>query len=138
MADYSVTPGNVVPTAALKTTLIAGEAIDAGELIYKKASDSKAYLAQIDGTEEEADAIGIAVVSAGTGQPVVYQTSGPLAMGSVFTAAGAVVMASRTAGKLAPIADLSTSDFLTLVGWSTSATTLNISLQKTGVETAAS
>lgn len=133
MADFTVTAGNIAPSETSRDTLLAGEAITAGQVIYKKSADQKAWKAQNDGTEAEAQAIGIALNGAAAGQPVAYQKSGALTFGSTFAAAGALVCVSATAGGLCPVADVGSGKRLTIVGVSTSASVLNIDLNVTGV-----
>lgn len=131
MADFSITAGNVVANAGQAKTKIAGEAIAAGEYIYVK-NDGKAWKAQCDGTEAEADVIGMAVNSAAAGQVVAYQT-GEVTVGSVYGAAAVPLVLSRTAGKAMPVDDLASGDRIVLLGWSKSATVSVVHVINTGI-----
>lgn len=134
MADYTITAANVVPNSTSGNIGVAGEAIAAGECVYKKTSDGLYYKAQRDGTAEEANVAGIAVCSCSANQPFVFLGGGTLACGSAFSAAGATISVSANAGKLAPIGDVGTGDFISIVGFSESATVLRININATGIE----
>lgn len=141
MADYTVTAANVLPPSATAKTLIAGEAITAGMSIYLKASDGLAYKAQHDGTAAEAACIGIAVNSAAAGQVVSYVSSGDIVLGAAtFTAAGEIVCVGAGAGGLCIETDVGSSDFLVILGWSISTTTMRFNTSQgiinTGIELA--
>lgn len=134
MADFSIIATNVVsPTKVPRTVGIAGETITAGQAIYKKSADSKYYKAQCDGTAEEAQVAGIAINGATAGQSVTFVSSGDLTMGSAFAAAGKTVVASATAGGIAPIGDLTTGNYLTIVGYTKSATVIEVKPEIRGV-----
>jgi hypothetical protein len=102
MAAISVTAANVLEGAnAKKRVMKAGETVTAGQVVYE--SGGKAYLAQSDGTQAEATAVGITLGGAGANQPVSvdiedddFTPGGTL----VLTAAGGagLVIVSATAG----------------------------------------
>jgi len=107
MAQLSITPSTVVPgTAAVKRTLIAAEAIEAGETIYKD-TDGKAALTDASDT----DKIGVIGVACNTaevaGQPVTYAvTDEAFDLGASVTN-GEPVLLDDVPGKLCTdIADL--------------------------------
>ena len=138
MADFSITATNVVAPLSSsgqppKTAGVAGETITAGQALYRKSADSKLWKAQCDGTAEEASFVGIAINGATAGQTVTYVASGSLTMGSAFAAAGKTVVVSSTAGGIAPIADLTTGNYLSIVGYTTSASVLEVKPEVRGV-----
>jgi len=133
MANFSITAANVQFPSTSRLTLVAGEAITAGQVIYKKSSDGKAYLAQCDGTPEEAVVEGVAINNAAAGQPVNYRNEGALTTGTAFTAAGKLLLLSATAGSMMPAADLATGNKVSVVGVSTgTGTSMNIAIFNTG------
>jgi hypothetical protein len=137
MADYTITASNVVTSLTGRSSGIAGEAIAAGQLLYIKAADSKLYLAQADGaTAAEAVVVGMALNSAAAGQPVFYQSSGAITVGAVFAAAGQVLILAQTAGKCCDAADITTGDYLTIVGYSSSTVAAVLDITATGLEIA--
>ena len=110
MADLTPTVTEVLPgTGARMNRLICGAAVTPGEVIYKKAADGLAYLAQADGTLEEATVAGIALNGAGIGQPVTYQQPGvEITIGSTAALTrGEIYCLSFTPGKIAVEADIS-------------------------------
>ncbi len=118
MADVVVVAANVALDPAISSDtgdLIAGEAITQGQPVRISAADSKAYRAQSTTTVDDAAAVGIALNSASTGQPVRYATYGTMDLGVTLTD-GAVYVVSETIGGIAPVADLTTGNFLTLLG----------------------
>lgn len=119
-------------------TAVAGEAIDAGEVVYLDTGDTdangkgKAKLAQCDGTALQATVKGIAINSAAAGQVVAIHTTGALTVNSVLTQ-GVTYYLSATAGKIAPRADLVTGNDVVLLGTASSATSLTVKIDNTGI-----
>ncbi len=66
-------------------------------------------------------AVGVSLHAALAGQPISYGTSGPLNFGAILLA-GKWYVASATAGGIAPVADLTTGWYSTMLmyGYSTS------------------
>lgn len=106
MADITVTAANVLKTAATIGSGTAGEAITAGQPVYLKASDSKLYKAQADGTAEEVAAVGIALHGAGANQPLSYAGNGSTLNIGGTTAKAITYCVSAAAGGIAPMGDL--------------------------------
>lgn len=134
MAEYTITPANLVTTEK-GTNAIADEAIVAGQLFYLDSEDSnRAKLCQAD-AEATATVKYMALNSAAADQPVAGIASGTFEVGSIFTAAGKVLALSPdTAGKMIDVGDISTGEFLSIVGWSTSATAFQLNIANTGIE----
>lgn len=106
MADLSITASNVVPALDGKVGQ-AGEAMDAGDLIYYKKSDSKWYLAAA--ATDAGDTLYAICVSGATAanQQIVYfnTVSQTVAVGAILTQ-GTIYVMSPTSGKLAEAGDL--------------------------------
>jgi hypothetical protein len=133
MADYAITAANVQYGSTATGTLVAGEALAAGDIIYRKASDGKAYKADANAAGADA-ALGMCVNSAAAGQPVSYVTSGEVEVGAaVFTGAGKPVILSGTAGKMADVGDAVAGWKLVLLGWSTGTSKLKLNIVQTGI-----
>jgi predicted transcriptional regulator len=126
-ADLSVTAASVVPgSGAVLETATAGEALTAGQFVYKKAADGKWYKADCNSaTAEVRVASGVAVNGAAAGQPVVVQKSGAITIGATMTA-GVVYYLSGTAGGIRPVADNTTGDYPQVLGMATSTTVLQL------------
>lgn len=139
MTEYSATSSSVIVTNAVAQSLVAGEAIAAGELIYLKSSDGKVYKAQRDGTVEEATVLGIAGNSAATGQPVQYYTGGTVALQSgIFTTPGAaqLLVLGPTAGRFSDASDLDAVNdhYVSVIGWALDADSMKLAISNTGIQ----
>jgi len=139
MGEFTPTAANVVVTGGTIRRLTAGEAITAGQLVYQKAADSKAWLAQSDGTAEEATIAGIAINNAAAGQPVNYVAEGDVTMQSgIFTTPGTgqILVLGPTAGKfqLASDLDAANDDYVSIVGMSISANAMRLAINNTGLQ----
>lgn len=117
MADLVITASQVVPsTNARFQTGDAGEALTAGMPAYRKTADRKWYKADADAVDS-AEAAGIVVCDAAAGQRVFVQDDGDLVLGAAAApVAGETYVVSATAGKIAPIADLASGDYVTHLG----------------------
>ena len=120
MADITVTPASVVPGASATTIQsTAGETITAGMAVYLKASDSRWWKAQCDGTAAESGngtSYGIALCGASAGQPIVVDIADSGVTIGGTTVVGTVYVVSATAGGIGPWADLASTNFVTVIG----------------------
>lgn len=136
MADLSITATQVLPatSGANFEELVAGEAIDLGEVCYKKASDSKAWRAKVL-TAAEAAAIGVAVSCAKAAeQKVVLQKSGSVTLGAgAAPAVGTPYFVSDNAGKIAVLGDLGAADYMTYLGVGESGNKLKLGIVATAI-----
>jgi hypothetical protein len=134
MADLSLTAANIVPSVnATKASGTAGEALAAGDLIYKKASDGFYYKADANDSTK-VPVVGMAACSAATAQPFFFYTAdSALEVGSHSAGIGTPLFSSATAGKICPAADLSTSMRTQLIGITTTATKINFAIVDGGV-----
>ncbi|WP_425065605.1 hypothetical protein [Reyranella sp.] len=120
MTALSITKANVswAGVGPVSADQIAGEAFDAGDMVYLKASDSKWYKAQDDGTAEEAGSEGIGM-ALGTADAANARVSiaRPGAIVNLGTGtAGVVYCLGDTPGDLVPNADNGSGDKVTVVG----------------------
>jgi hypothetical protein len=76
--------------------------------------------------------VGIALNAASTGQPVTYQTSGPITIGATVVV-GTAYYASTTAGGVCLESDLVTGDFATFLGFATTAAVITLDIKAAGV-----
>jgi hypothetical protein len=119
MADKSLTPASVVPSA--NATLIYGTygaTVTAGQAVYADATalDSlgraKFKLADNNASAATAAMQGIAVNGGSDGQPATICQADPVfTHGLATVAAGDVLVLSATAGGIAPVADLATGNY---------------------------
>jgi len=133
MADLAPAAANVVADYQAKIkTGVAGEALSAGETVYiDSTDDDELKLAKHDGTEVEAQAVGIVLADALDAAAVTYITEGELALGSILTA-GVVYGLSATYGAVAPITDTGSADYVTVLGVAKSAGTLQVKIIVSG------
>ena len=128
MADLTITAANVKKTdSTLITEGIAGATITAGQPVYKDSTASNKLKPADADVLASAAAVGIALHGASADQPLKYATGGNLTLGAVMTA-GAVYVVSTTAGGIAPVADLGSGDYVTLLGIATSTSNLKLSI----------
>lgn len=116
MAALTVTAAQVLPSTPYNSvTGIGGAAITQGQSVYYDATTGTWKLAQADGTVAEAgaDGYGIAMTACGaSGQPLVVALPGSvITLGAgAAPVAGTVYGPGDTAGSLAPMADMGSTD----------------------------
>lgn len=136
MATYTITASAVLP-AGTSLGALAGEAINAGEVVRIDSTDGKAYKAESADTEQKARASGIAVNTAVAGQPVSYVSSGDVTVDAgLFTTigVGALLVLAPTAGKAMDVGDLATTNWVTILGWVVAANKLRLSITRTATQ----
>jgi hypothetical protein len=117
MADISITAASVAASsAASKVTGVAGATITAGQVVYLDTTTNTYKLADSNLSAAAAKEAGIALDSATAGQPLTIVRSDPSFTLGGTVAAGAVVVLSATAGAIAPVADLATGMYTTVLG----------------------
>jgi hypothetical protein len=126
-ADLTVTAASVAPGSdAVTVAGTAGEALTAGQAVYRKSADRKWYKADCNSaTAEVRVASGIAATGSAAGQPVVVQTGGSITIGATVTN-GTVYFLSGTAGGIRPAADNTTGDYPQAIGIATSASVIKL------------
>ena len=134
MADISQTAANVA--AGSSTTRVqlvqAGEAITQGQPVYL-ASDGKYYQTDANDTAENAQAKGVAVSPASTDGYILMAVDGLINLGATL-AVGQVYVVSATKGAIAPYGDLTTNDYVTILGVATTTALLDINILISGVQ----
>jgi len=134
MVDLVIVATNVKAGAdATKENGIAGEAIVAGDLVYKGLG-GKYFKADNDSVTAGANQIrGFALNSApAIDQPLTVQTNGDITLGAVLIA-GATYFLSNGPGKLCPDADVGAGEKVNLVGTARSTSVLTIDPSFPGV-----
>jgi hypothetical protein len=134
MADLTITAANVVPGSnAVLETGFAGEALTAGQAVYRSSTTAKWMKADSNSATAEAKtADGIALTGSAANQPVVVQKRGDLTAGATLTL-GAAYYLSDTAGGIAPAADLSSGENVCLLGIAKSTSVLAVDIVAPGV-----
>lgn len=134
MTDLSITATAVLAGSdSVQERGTAGEAIDAGEVVYKDATTGEYMLADADAASAAGRTpIGIALNSAGDGQPLTIHKLGDLTINAAMTA-GVTYYLSDEPGKICPLADLATGDYYCIVGIAKSTTVLKVGFAYSGV-----
>lgn len=134
MADLAITAANVVSGAGSRKTVgIAGVAVTAGQPVYSDPADGKYRLADSDsGTAAARAPAGIALHAAAAGQPLSVHLEGPLTIGAAVSQ-GVGYYLSKNAGGVAPVADLTSGCYPTILGFAISATVINVKIHQAGV-----
>lgn len=130
MTDISVTAANVRKGANAKIEHgLAAAAILAGQVVYKDPATGKFGLCDCDSaTDAVRWPYGIAVSSApGADQDVAIQTEGDINPGGTAVR-GQIYVASGNAGGIAPVADLASGDYVSVLGIGTSASNIMLRL----------
>jgi len=133
MADITVTAASVVAaSSASRTNETAGGTITAGQAVFKNSSNVW-LAAQADSADTAGTAgkIGIALNGAAINQPVSVVTAGALTAGATLVVGETYVLSAAAAGGIAPVGDLETGDYVTVLGVATSTSVLAVAPQAT-------
>ena len=114
---------------------IAGEAISAGMPVYKDSADGDQYKKSRANAEATALCDGIAMCSAGDGQPIVVARLDGVVinLGATLTIGETYVVSDATAGKIQPIGDYGSGDFPVILGTALTAANFELNIKAAGV-----
>lgn len=132
MVDVSITAANVVPTTTTeKRTVTCGAAITAGLAVYEDSADGfKVKAADCTTSAATAKVAGLALGGGNDDGPLLIATGGELDLG--FTATEGVIYVLSEAGAIAPVADLATGDYVTVIGVGNSSGNVDLIVKSTG------
>ncbi len=134
MADLSITTGNlqIASSRSRPQTVQAGSSIAIGKLVYLDSTSGKYELANADAAAT-ATVAGIAVTGASAdGYFSMLQTTS-LVLGATIVAGTPYYLSSANAGGIAPFADLGSGDTVTLLGFASTTSVLDLNIQSTGI-----
>ncbi|MCA0025476.1 MULTISPECIES: hypothetical protein [unclassified Mesorhizobium] len=134
MTDLVITAANVVAGANAETeTGAAGEAITAGQPVYRSSTTKKLMKAHSNGASAEIRTpIGVALNGGAVDQPIKVQKGGDVTIGATLTP-GVAYYLSDTPGGICPVADIGTGEYVCLIGLAKSASVLALDIRYTGV-----
>lgn len=137
MADLTQTPANVAITEDVQVQIvIAGEAITQGMPIYQNPLTSKYFQADADTVDDAAaNAIALTPAAADGDEFVRAYTiaeTGSIDLGATLTV-GEVYVVSTNKGKIAPLSDLTTGDYVTILGVASATDNLLLNINASGV-----
>lgn len=135
MADITVTAADVglADTGVVTQTVQVAVAVTQGQVGYLDTTESKYRLADADLSSAAASAAGIFLTPAAIDGYAVIATIGPVDVGATLTV-GETYVVSGTAGGIAPIADLATGDYVTILGIATAAGKLQLDISASGAQ----
>lgn len=138
MADITITDTSVGDSSGgkLVTGYIAGETITAGQQLYRKLTDGRLYKGKANGTEREAECVGIAANGASAGQAMSVWTGGDIAIGGTAAAGVLFLVSSNAAGGIMPAADLDSTDWVTILGVGKGNGILGVNIYKSHIQAA--
>ncbi|CAI2935027.1 hypothetical protein [Aminobacter niigataensis] len=133
MTDISITAANVVAGEnSSRDTGSAGEAITAGQPVYKAATGKWMLADSNSATAAARKAGGIALNSASLNQPLAVHKAGDITIGGTLTP-GVAYYLSDTPGGICPVADIGAGEYVCLLGIAKSASVLAVGIQAPGV-----
>ena len=133
MADLSVVAADVVSVSGATTIRgTAGVTITAGQLVYLNSTTGKYALANGDNAATDT-VVGIAAHGASLNQPLQIITGGVVDLGVTLTVGEIYVLSAAAAGAIAPKGDLSSGEFVSVVGVAQTADNLLLGIINSGV-----
>jgi hypothetical protein len=135
MADLVITAADVkAGTNARTADGTAGEALTAGEVLYRDSTDNKIKKADADTSAATATAVGIALHASLDGQPIKYQFAGNITIGAATVVAQTYVL-SDTPGGIRQCDDVAigSGDFTSILGVAPSVTEITLKFDNSGV-----
>jgi len=137
MADLTITAASVVAGSnSTQEWGVAGATITAGSTVYYDTTTSKWKLADANDASlpvRMSSKGGIALTGSSDGQPICVLRAGDVVIGATLTA-GTAYYLSGTAGKICPLADVTTGMSVVLLGIASSTTNLKVAIAYSGVQ----
>ena len=135
MAELTITAANVIKGAGTTSRAgIAGATLTAGMPIYLDNTDEDLGKPCQANAEATASCDGICLNGASAGQPFDYLPSGDITLGTgVMTKGETYAVSDATAGKIRPVDELASGDYVTILGVAESTSVLALDIQNSGV-----
>lgn len=134
MSDLVVTASGVVPanvnTPILRGTVFPGETIAQGQAVYPDPNNAgQIRKAQSNNSTASANFGGITLNGASGGQPIAYTGPGDVTLpttgtGTTLVVGQVYVVSAANAGGIAPLSDLASGNYVSVVGVATSTNNL--------------
>lgn len=137
MANLSQTAANVAAGGnnVAFALVQAGEAVTQGQPVYQSTSTLKYLQTDANDTAAKAVAAGIALTPAASDGYFILARSGPVNLGATL-AVGTLYAVSATKGAICPVADLGSSEYVTLLGIATTTALLDLRISVSGIQKA--
>jgi len=131
MADLSITAANIVLVSGDTATKNAAEAVTAGNWLYAPTSTTVGVAS--NGAVAKQTVVGLALNSAGVGQPVTYALPGSVVtFGAILSVATWYVLSAS--GATSPVADQTSADYVSLVGYGLTTANMQLRIVNTGLQ----
>ena len=134
MADLVITAANVALSSGSTGEATAAATITAGQALALDSSGD-AILASDATDAATAACVGIALHGASAGQPIKYANAGSINLGATLSLGKVYVLS--TSGGIAPVDDIASTEFITVLGVATTTALLKLSIIQSGVQAAA-
>lgn len=145
MADVSVVAASVLKIdGSTDGDVLAGATITAGQAVYLDPLTNTYLLAQSDGVVvapaggvaglAESTVKGIALHAALAGQPLRVLIDGTVALGTATLVLGGVYVLSATAGGICPVADVVSTNYVTILGVAVATNQLRLKINASGIK----
>ena len=132
MADLTITTADIGSNKTITAKHQCGEAIAEGEFVY--LSSAKLYLTDLTDAAKD-DVYGIALAGGSTNDWITVAVGGPIVLGATMTVGETYILSE--AGKISPIADVASTEYVTWVFVAETATTANLNnMYASGVQRA--
>lgn len=133
MADLVITAANVAAGSGAKIEHgTAGAAVTAGQAVFLD-TDNTYKLADANSVTPAARVdSGIALHAAAAGQPLAVCSNGPITIGATVSV-GVGYYLSNNPGGICPVADLASGSYPNFLGFATSTTVIDLSIEAAGV-----
>lgn len=113
----------------------AGAAVALGDFVYRDSADSYKLKPADTTTAAKAAVVGIALHAAASGEPLRIQTAGRISLGATLSVGMVYVLSGTSgAGNMCPVTDLDNTEWLTLLGASSSSLILDLKLWVSGIQ----
>lgn len=136
MADLTQTPANVAIGSSVSRVrpVQVAEAVTQGEPGYFDATTGKYRKTDADAAEDAARAAGIFLTPAAIdGFALLAESGSVLNLGATLVV-GETYVVSANPGKIAPVSDVATGWYVTILGVASSTSLLSLRINATGVE----
>ncbi len=136
MADIAVVAASVSLSGTSTFQGVAGETITAGQSVYLKTSDGRLWKALANGTAEQGTVKGVALHASLAGQPLQIGTGGDLTLSNStpMTVGVAYYNSPNNAGGIAPVADIASTHYVTILGVAKTAAVLTLNINNSGYQ----
>lgn len=132
MSDLTITAANIVLVSGDVATKNAAEAVTAGNWLYAVPSAITVGIASKSDVAKQT-VIGLALNSAGVGQPVNYALPGAVvSFGAILTVARWYLLGA--VGATRPVADQTTGDYVTQVGYALTTSNMQLKIVNTALQ----